>query len=60
MLSTLYESALVGLGGLGVTCSPGDPMFAGSNPTEVYGFFQDVEILSTNPPGETLSWESRV
>ena len=30
---------LVGLGGLGVTCSPRDPRFAGSNPTEVVGFF---------------------
>ena len=37
----------VGLGGLGVTCSPQDPRFAGSNPAEVDGFFQDVKILST-------------
>ena len=29
----------VGLGGLGVTCSPRDPRFAGSNPAEVDGFF---------------------
>ena len=29
----------VGLGGLGVTCSPRDPRFAGSNPGEVNGFF---------------------
>ena len=28
-----------GLGGLGVTCSPRDPRFAGSNPAEVNGFF---------------------
>ena len=48
----------VGLGGLGVTCSPGDPRFAGSNPAEVDGFFQDVKILSTNPPGGTISWGS--
>ena len=27
----------VDLGGLGVTCSPRDPMFAGSNPVEVDG-----------------------
>ena len=27
------------VGGLGVTCSPRDPRFAGSNPTEVDGFF---------------------
>ena len=41
----------VGLGGLGVTCSPRDPRFVGSNPAEVDGFFQDVKILSTSPPG---------
>ena len=45
----------VGLGGLGVTCSPRDPRFSGSNPTEVDGFFQDVKILSTSPPGGSLS-----
>ena len=41
--------------GLGVTCSPRDLKFAGSYPTKVDGFFQDVKILSTNHPGETLS-----
>ena len=46
----------VDLGGLGVTCSPRDLRFAGSNPAEVDDFFQDVKILSTSPPGETLSW----
>ena len=30
---------LVGLGGLGVTCSPRDPRFASWNPAEVDGFF---------------------
>ena len=40
--------------------SPRDPRFAGSNPTEVDGFFQDVKILGTNPPGGTSSWGSRV
>ena len=44
---------VVGLGGLGVTCSPRDPRFAGSNSAEVDGFFQDVKILSTSPPGGT-------
>ena len=29
------------LGGLGVTCSPRDPRFAGSNPAEVDGFFPE-------------------
>ena len=47
---------IVGLGGLGVPCSPRDPRFAGSNPAKVDGFFQDVKILSTSPPGGTLSW----
>ena len=42
--------------GLGVTWSPQDPRFAGSNPAEVDGFFQDVKILSTSPWGGTLSW----
>ena len=51
---------LVGLCGLGVTYSPRDSWFAGSNPAEVDGFFQDVKILSTSPPGGTLSWGSRV
>ena len=50
----------VGLGGLGIMCSPRDPRFAGSNPAKVDGFFQDVKILSTCPPGATLSWGSRV
>ena len=45
---------LVDLDGLGVTCSPRDPRFAGSNQAEVDGFFQDVKILSTSPPGGTL------
>ena len=51
---------LVGFGGLGVACSPRDPRFAGSNPAGVVGFFPDVTILSTSPPGGTLSWGSRV
>ena len=50
----------VGLGGLVEKYSPRDPRFAGANPTEVDGFFQDVKILSTIPPGGTLSWGSRV
>ena len=53
-------SLKVDLGGLGVTCSPRDPRFAGSNPSEVDGFSQDVKFLSTSPPGETLGWGSRV
>ena len=32
-----------------------DPRLAGSNPAEVGGVFADVKILSTSPPGGTLS-----
>ena len=51
---------VVGLGGIGVMCSPRDPSFAGSNSAEVDGFFQDLKILSTGPPGGTLSRRSGV
>ena len=50
----------VGLGGLGIPCSPGDPRFMDSNPAEVDGFFQVVKILCTSPPGGTSGWGSRV
>ena len=50
-------STEVGLHGRRVTCLPRDPRFAGSNPAEVDGFFQDIKIP---PPGGTLSWGSRV
>ena len=50
-----FNNNYVGLGGLWEMCP-----FAGSNPAEVDGFFQDVKILSTNPPGGTLNWGSRV
>ena len=33
----LISLVFVALGGLGVTCSPRDPRFAGSNPAEVDG-----------------------
>ena len=52
----LLSLSKVGLGGFGVTYAPRDPRFAGSNPAEIDAFFQDVKILSTSPPGETLSW----
>ena len=32
----------------------------GFKPAKVDGFFQDVKILITSPPGEILSWGSRV
>ena len=50
-LLQLFIFVDVGFDGLGVTCSPRDPRFAGSSPAEVDGFFQDVKILSTSPPG---------
>ena len=55
MRETAINEGNVDLGGLGVTCSPRDPRFAGSNPAEVDGFFPDVKILSTGLPGGTLS-----
>jgi hypothetical protein len=51
---------IVGLGGLRVMCLPRDPRFTGSNLAEVDGFFQDVKIMSTSPPGGTLGHEFRV
>ena len=60
IIRDINNSMTVGLGGLGVTCSPRDPRFAGSNPAVLDEFFQGVKILSTNPPGGTLSWGSRV
>ena len=38
-ISYKVSNTYVGLGGLGVTCSPPDPRFAGSNVAEVDGFF---------------------
>ena len=38
---------IFGLGGVGITYSPRDPRFAGSNPTEVDGFY--IYIGSTQP-----------
>ena len=48
-----YIFFIAGLGDLGVTCSPRNPRFAGSNPAEVDGFYQDLNILSISPPGGT-------
>ena len=41
----MLREQLVGLGGLGVTCSPRDPRLAGSHPAEVDEFFQDLKLL---------------
>ena len=45
IIPPIVNSYGVGLGVFGVTCSPRDPRFAGSNPADVDGFFQDVKIL---------------
>ena len=37
LMVTIYSKG-VGLGGLGATCSPRHPRFAGLNPAEVDGF----------------------
>ena len=58
ILNSKYLHNRVGLGDLGVKCSPRDPRFAGSYPAEVDEFFQDVEILSTSTLAGTLSWGS--
>ena len=39
-LGSLLTQFNVGLNGLGATCSPRDPRFACSNPTEVDGFLK--------------------
>ena len=35
-----HQNSICVIGGLGVTCYPRDLKFAGSNPTEVDGFFR--------------------
>ena len=50
----------ISFGGLMLTCSPRDPGFSGSSPAEVDGFFQDVKILSPNPPEGILNRGFRV
>ena len=54
-----HQNSICVIGGLGVTCYCRDLKFAGSNPTKVDGFFHNVKILSTNPPGGTLSRRSK-
>ena len=50
----------VGLGGLGVTCSPQDPRFAGSNPDEVDGFFSGRKNPEHMSSGRDFKLGSRV
>ena len=39
-VTPLFTDQLVSLGGHGVTCSPQDPRFVGTNPAEVDGFLR--------------------
>ena len=48
---------LVGLGGLGVTCSLRDQRFAGSNPTEVDEFFSGLKIPEHKSSGRDFKYE---
>ena len=48
------------LGGVGVTCSPRDPRFAGSNPGKVDGFFSGRRNPEHKSPGRALSRESEI
>ena len=41
-------------------CSTRDTRFAGSNPAEVDGIFQDIHALITSPLGGTLNRGGRV
>ena len=66
MLSIPYRGQhtklmFVGLGDLGVTCSPRDPRFAGSNSTEVDGLFQDVKNPEYKSSGKDFKpWVSNL
>ena len=53
--SLVFSFYILEVGGLRVTCSPQDPKFAGSNPAEDDGIFQDVKIQTISPPGGTLN-----
>ena len=47
----------VDLGGLGVTCSPRDPRFAGSNLAEVDGFFSGLKNPEHKSSGRDFKLE---
>ena len=53
-------NATVGLGGFGVTCSPGDQRFAGSNPAEVDGFSSGRKNPEHKFPGRDFKLGIRV
>ena len=48
---------VVGLGGLGVTFWPRNPRFAGSNPTEVDGFFSGRKNPEHKSSGKNFKLE---
>ena len=56
IMQSVLRGDVVGLVGLGVTCSPLDLRFSGSNPTKIDGFFQDVKILSPSLQGAKFNW----
>ena len=51
ILSKKFSSLYIGLVGLGVTCSSRNPMFAGSNTTEVDGFYSGRKISEHKSSG---------
>ena len=48
------KKCVVGLGYLGITCSPRDPIFEGSNPAEIDGFFSGRKNPDHKSPGREL------
>ena len=56
----LNYSVLVGLGSLGVTCSPWYPRFAGSNPAEMEGYFSGRKNPEHMSSGREFKLGSRV
>ena len=50
----------IGLGGLGVTRSPRDPRFAGSNPTEIDKYFSGRKNPEHKSSGRDFKLGSRV
>ena len=54
-----YRKDIVGLGGLGVSCSPRDLRFLGSNPSEVDGFFHKSFGSEFKPGVPSLRFQDR-
>jgi hypothetical protein len=56
ILNSKYLHNRVGLGDLGVKCSPRDPRFAGSYPAEVDEFFQDIQNVKFPKANKLWVW----